>query len=442
MISRADALLLGRERNQSEMKKSLVIALIVISLVLVALAGYPVVQRVRAKALLSDALLFQRDGNWPRMETALRRAIELQPDYEEAWECLAWNYCYNICVEFDDVEQKYSVVKRGIEIAIEGVTKNPKSSRLQWDVGWDFFHRIGKSDEREQFRHLFAEDIELHQLLNKHIQLDDAVGPDGKPDNFLVASLWFTKAGGTAEHFGLDEKRMGASAFYSYPAHARMQFALAIENEGVTDETAVRAWQQAAKAWHAYGDRDFEYIKGKTIRYNDYDRLVALKQELDQQKTPQQPEGSPISRKTREVEEKLYWTDRFRTMINFGYWVDRCALEQTEPWLAARRLMVEARRQAAKGHTASEKKAASLDLFDQAFAAWAKILKDNPPQEDDVLLDELLEHIRIYRITVLDGAPLPPNFPFRELIEKSDRAEAEMQRIMESAKKEYGRSSR
>ena len=410
------------------MKKiSTITGVCVVLLGLVARVGYPMSQRQTARDLFAEALKYQQDRNWTQMEQSLRKAIELRPDYLDAWECLAWNYCYNVSEDFDQVEDKYRTIKRGIEIAIEGSAKNPKSARLQWDVGWDFFHKVGKSLESEQYRRLFAQDSQLHDLLRGHIDADTAVGPHGKPDSFLVAKLWFAKSSLTADRCGLDfdKERMPAGAFYSYPAHSQAQFAMAIEEDGVTEETARRAWQEAEHVWQDYGNRELSY-GGHRIRLNDRSTLVALKNQLSQAKSPEQGETTAGSKKAQEIEEKLYWVNRVRAMINFDYWLERCRAEQTDRWLAARRLLFKARQQATEAKSDSKIKENARTLFEQAFDAWAQIRKDKASLvEDELISEELVRNIRMYRAMILDGNGLPEKFPLRDLADRWEKREAE-----------------
>jgi len=429
------------------MKKYLVIAAVIAAIAAILLVGvvwYPFIQRYRVNAHLSNAKVYQQGRQWQRMEAELRQAIELRPDYEDAWRMLAWNYCYNVRADFDNVEEKYSTIKRGIEVAIEATDRNPKSSRLPWDVGWCFFHAIGKSDESEQLRRLVAQDIEFHDLLRKYVDLDAAEGLDGQPDSFLLAKLWFDKAAETADQFGLADGWMGPPAFYSYSAHSQTSFAIGNQAEGATGEPVARAWQMAEKAWQEYANRPFTYAEGKTIRLNDRDAAAAQKEELLRQQNYCSAYPGELDKKMREAEEKLYWASRFRLMINFDYWPDRCRMEQTNEMLSLRRLMYESREHAAKSHQSDENRQEAQRLFERAFALWTQVLNDDTTfAKDDLTTEEIAQFIMLYQSNVLDGQPLPNDLPLRDIVTRYESWQTETQRMIdvnrEFSRKKQGR---
>ena len=84
---------------------------------------------------------------------------------------------------------------RGIDFLREGTRYNPEEPVLFWELGWTFGHKVGKADEYVQYRRLFSEDEDLHNRLREdNLMIDDALGPEGKPDNWLVGREWFRQA--------------------------------------------------------------------------------------------------------------------------------------------------------------------------------------------------------------------------------------------------------
>ena len=409
------------------MKKWLIIGLLVGSLLVAAPLGYRPCQRARARAWCATALEHQMNRDWPRMEAAYRKAIAIQPDCEDAWTFLAWHYAYNVSAEFDRIEDKYAKIRYAIEIGIESVTKNPRSSQLQWNVGWTIFHRIGRAFESKEFRVLFARDEVLLDLLRQHVEVEPAFGPDGKIDSFLIARAWFRKAAVTADDFGRSEKLMSHVAFYLYSAHAQAAYAEALGADGFSDEVVIRAWQDALRDLQEYGNREFTYSASRSVRLYDHETLVEQQKALVAAKNSNQQNGSKDLKQTRELEEKLYWTTRYRLMINFDYWLERCRYEPTQPWLATRRMMFEARQHAATA-TDPSKKEVARELFEQSFHAWSRLIAEHAFLQDDAVLgEELVKYIALYQETVLDGRPLPADFPLRDAVARWQSVAAELQ---------------
>jgi hypothetical protein len=156
---------------------------------------------------------------------------------------------------------------------------------------------MGKSDEYVQFRRLYREDRDYHQDLSIDVNMDNTVGPDNRPDNWLTGRQWFLKAeqlvdrgvpirGRLVDDSGRIKRGKTPLLFHSYAPKWLISHAVAIEEEGYLDETAQYAWRKAGDDWNAYGDRPIPTSYGFAIRLSDGERMRAeserLGKELDE----------------------------------------------------------------------------------------------------------------------------------------------------------------
>jgi len=143
---------------------------------------------------------YKKREDWDNLSATLEQIARLQPNFITVWEHQAHNMSYNVSVEFDDYKQRYHWVKKGIDYLIDGTEYNQNEPRLLWFVGWVVGQKIGRADERVQFRRMFKDDKEFHDMFAMH-GIDMAVGgptcgppPESKPDNWLVGREWYKKA--------------------------------------------------------------------------------------------------------------------------------------------------------------------------------------------------------------------------------------------------------
>jgi hypothetical protein len=319
--------------------------------------------------------------------------VKANPHDIQAWQLLGWNAAYNLSTTTDDINERYAYVRQGIEHLMEGRRQNPTNAALYWDIGFYLHSRLGQGDMRKPFRMLFRKDKEFHKLLAGPVDLQAVTGPDGLPDNFLVAQRWFEKTIAIVAKHGMPvelSKNVTPLVLHSYPAICQRSHARSIENDGHYDEAAVNTWKQALILWEALGEREFVDEAGKKYRLKE--------------------------------------NESARQQVNYDYWKKRCLVEQTEPLLTARRELDRAQEylrtfQGTARRTGEENPAQqrpdftdeargrAKQLFDEAFAAWAKVLKEHAwlvEYEDD-----LVDGIERYQRRVLKGKPLPDDFPLR-----------------------------
>ena len=255
---------------------------------------------VAANLLWSRAIDCQKKENWDGVTAALNQITKLQPNFVSVWQFQSWNVSYNISVEFDDYRHRYHWVKKGIHYLTEGIAYNEDDPLLLSEAGWFFAHKLGRADEYLQFRRLFKNDTDFHRELP--VPIETCLGPDEKPDNWLVSYYWF-KRGQQAVDRGAILKRLSSYywvedkpfidkkqtpthgknplVFHSEPGKSLIRFADAIEEDGYLDEKGQLAWRNAEREWRKYGDRDIPSSWGITIHLNDMERAARDAQQAE-----------------------------------------------------------------------------------------------------------------------------------------------------------------
>ena len=236
---------------------------------------------VATNVLWTKANGYKKTESWDRLSATLNQIAKLQPNYITVWEFQAHNLSYNVSAEFDNYRHRYHWVKKGIEFLIEGTQYNQRNPRLYWNLGWFIGHKIGRSDETEQFRRLFREDSDFHDTMRDYINMNNARGPDGYPDNWLVAYLWYLQSEAVVEkgvpvtwmrvdvnNEGYTDKRRSAVIFYSDPSMALIGHAEAATKDFTPGEKTRNAWRRAGEEWNRYGDMDIPTSWGHTVRLN------------------------------------------------------------------------------------------------------------------------------------------------------------------------------
>ena len=267
---------------------------------------------VASMLLAQQAFEQKKKKQWHLLSATNETRTKLQPNFVSIWEFEGHNLSYNVSVEFDNYQQRYHWVKKGIRYMQEGTQYNRNNPRLLWQLGWFTGQKIGKSDEHIFFRDLFRADDEFHGELAKSIpRIDDAVarGYDYRPDNWLAARLWYDRglqaiASKDVPLTNLmvvgqsDQYRMyqGKSplVYEDNAHHQKINYAKALSEEGVLDEKHRYAWSQAHDEWTDFGNRDIATTWGTLIRLGDFsmysqqrsdanDRLGALQPGLRDQ---------------------------------------------------------------------------------------------------------------------------------------------------------------
>jgi hypothetical protein len=427
---------------------------------------------VAVNLLWEKANYYKKVEDWTNLTATLEQLAKLQPNFITFWKFQAWNLTYNVSVEFDDFNDRYYYVRRGIEFLKEGESYNVDNPVLLWDLGWFVGQKIGRADEYVQYRRLFKSDDDFH--------------PPDRPrelrDNWLVGKEYYLEAIDSVDNKGHSLGRKSPRDFYSSPAKSQMNYAEAIEEEGFFP-LARRAWVKAADEWRQFGNTLIEHSTGVNLRLGsqpELEKKVAdlrakldairsgtreqLVQEKRQALTPEErqildTEQAKLSPEQAEklyaLQEKTTVTDRelalriaqeqpadekqvlllvnelersaqelqftinYKRDANYDYWQTRADFEQTPDALAAREFMFRARQAFEDGNLPEAKK-----LYQNGFAKWRAVIDAFPfiLSDDQTTGDDIIEFVKKYR-DVLDQLDerLGDDFPLWDVVEKFDR---------------------
>lgn len=416
---------------------------------------------VAANILWHKTIHYHKVKDWSNFMASVNQIIKLQPNFIKVWEFQAHNVSYNTSVEFDDYKYRYAWVKRGIEFLIDGARYNRDEPRLLAYTGHFFGQKFGRADEATQFRRLFSQDRDFHNEFSPHmVNIDDAIGQSGYPDNWLVSRLWYQRAQQVVDTRP-DRPLRGESPliFHSHPAKSRINYAIFNEKDGFHGERARKDWEKALEEWaDEYGSRQIPTSYGHTLRLNELENVRAEtergKQELEQlagatfkeleqeKKNKLKPEEvlaldtPPESRTTEQhqlaygASAKIYVTEtelaerapsdkrreadrlaaavtdlkvlddrigRYRSIVNYDYWKTRCEVEMTALADQARQLVSEADDLRDKAIIVSSSgQRGAKETYEEAWNAWAQLFKQHPDLLDDIMAEELVPSIQHY----------------------------------------------
>lgn len=419
---------------------------------------------IAANILWEKAHRYKKEKDWTNLSATLEQITRLQPNFISVWQFQAWNLSYNVSVEFDDFRDRYRWVIKGINFLKKGIEFNEREPPLFWDVGWFISQKIGRSDERRQFRRLFTRDDDFH-----------GSRPIAERDNWLVGKEWFKKAIQLVENEGASMKGKSPLIYHSDPAMCQMNYAEDLEAEGTFGQKAEHAWAKAAEEWDEFGSRDFPTAYASSIRLKDrnvyeekiqqmVDQLDALKPGLreelvaekraaltDQQReaidTPmlertsqqnalaaeaepklevthedvaQQIEGEKraeaieLAKQLAEAERVLGIINRYRDIVNYDFWQMRAEVEQAPETVRARELIFKAD----QAYTEGDLMAAG-DWYDKGFAAWREVFDAHPQLvTDEVFGAETMDVLENYRhVLHLRDEPFPDDFILQDVLD-------------------------
>lgn len=412
---------------------------------------------VAANILWIWANHYKKVEDWDKLELTVQQIIRLQPNFLEVWDFQAHNLSYNVSVEFDDYRMRYQWVKKGIDFLILGTHYNRQEPGLLNQVGWFTGQKVGRADEQKQFRRIFKDDKDFHQVFRNNgieVDQDQALGPDVKPDNWLVARLWFNKATDSVIFSGKPIRGKSPLLFYSGGPMSQINGSAAMQKDGYFFQRAQIAWQKAADEWFAYGNRELPAVAGYNIRLNDMEslreRVDKLRKEIDElapgvrDKVRSDKAGKlsaemkaaldkPADQRSQEEMGYAYQAEleiqvsdrevleaaprdakpqlrnlvdqievdsavaesisRNRQIVNFEYWRTRCLAEKTDAAQSAHKDVYDADRLFAAGEKLSE----ARELYERSWDSWAQVFKDHPALMDNAEAQDLIESIGRYR---------------------------------------------
>jgi len=339
----------------------------------------------------------EQSENMEKANATLRAILRANPKEDATRYLLAFNHAYDRSSQYDLVDERYLEIKEGIKVLMDGCKSDPQNREFPYLVASLLGSRIGLSDERQQFRALFADDSAFHDRLSSFVDIDQALGPAGKPDNWLVAGLWFDLSKSLPEpstvqvqqkvvqgvKVRIDQLLLSSAwtrdeweQWVIHPllveighANCLREYASAVEEDGHFGETAVGAWAAVERA---------------------YDRLA--------------------SQGIREENKTLIPMDRI------AYWQKRAQVEKSRPVVRGRSLLFQAREKERQSFLREAEQ-----LYRKGFDQWAQAFEQNKNLvEDDDLRDYLTASIKHY-IAVrqsLDLTRLPTPFSLGPIREK------------------------
>ncbi len=436
---------------------------------------------VAVSMLWTKANDYKKKEDWTNFQATLEQLAKLQPYFIKFWQYQAWNLTYNVSVELDDVRDRFHYVKRGIGFLKKGITYNRDSPYLLSDLGWFIGNKIGRADERKDYRRLFKADPDFH--------------PDDRPpeqrDNWLVSRGWYETSVSAVDDKKKSLGQKNPTTFYADPGRSQINYSEAIETEGVFGEKAKSAWAAAARLWKDFGNRDLKSSLGFNIRLSNVERLTEetakLEKELEElsrtgredalaakraaltdeqraildgpetgltdeqmelryeaerlmhiepsdiadqivKKTPDKvAEARRLAKKISATRSRIRLTKNNSDVVNYEYWATRCRLEQTPEALKARELSYTGRRVFREDADLLEAKR----LYEDSFVQWAKVLEAFPELPlDSVTGSDIMEYVEQYS-TVLQQLDMSlidedvgRDFPLWKLVEANDSSRA------------------
>lgn len=435
---------------------------------------------VASTILWQKAEYYKKEQYWDRFSATLNQIALLQPHFVKVWEYQSWNLSYNISVEFDDYRQRYDWVKKGIDYMLKGTKYNRRKPHLPYELGWSFGSKMGIADEKLQFRDLYRHDRQFHDDLNikgMDVTQAEGLGPDKLPDNWLSGRLWYLRAYDIVKAGALPSK--GPINFYRMAPQWLINYAQAIQTEGILDEAAAQAWRRAGVGWREFGEIQMETTFGDELRltdlnlanqkiaeaeqrFRDYcgDTYKAMVDNRRSQLTTEQSTALsvPASDRTNQeimlameaesilkpsfdavarsmpadkqlqaidlamqvtlAEEFRRHVEIYRNQINYAYWEVRCEAEQADEALAARTNLYEANKLLDVGELDG-----ALKKYELAWSSWNGLFGKFPSMMTDDTADEVMTAIKRYQ-RLLD-ADLPQDFVLNDFLEFRKRYDTE-----------------
>ena len=407
---------------------------------------------IASSILWLKADYYKEEKYFDRFSATLNQIALLQPHFISVWQHQAHNMSFNVSPEFEDYRQRYEWVKKGIDYLVRGTKYNERKPILQYDLGHYVGNKIGKFDEKKQYRELFRKDTEFHNYFTEQgLPVEtNALGYDQRPDNWRVGKLWFNRA---VESFQAGNKiPKTPHLLYCYSPLWQMYYGEAIQTEGILDDRSKFAWEQGGREWAEYGKMSIPWAGDGQIKLLEVDAEAAAirekREELDKQlggardkirerrfeRLPQdlkdayqkpatersltesekaeeaerlispspseaiaeapkdqQPRLLQLSTEINKMEEKLRIANIYRSNVNYAYWETRAKAEQKQYTVDARRLLYNAD----KMIDAADIKGA-IENYEQAWTLWDTAFKRFPILMTEEVGEDVLKSIGRY----------------------------------------------
>jgi hypothetical protein len=416
--------------------------------------------------LWEKAKTAQMKEDWDGLQSTLDQLTKLEPHFLVFWRHQAWNVSYNISVEWDDYHDRYRWVKEGIKLLLQGMRYNGREPMLIYDIGWTTAQKMGTADEKAQYRRLFREDDD-EEFPNHRVR------PQNRRDNWLVGQEYYERAIALAED-GASIHQMNPIVFYSEPAMCQIDYAIALEDDGIFEEKAKVAWDKADADWAKYGSREMNSSFGITYRMNEQEALERQAADLIKQldalspglrekiveeyraklpadereslemaperrsaedqgrafnatlklnvphkalaqrvEEPQREKAKRLADDVARLQGKAELINHERDTVNFKYWRTRCQAEKMDAALEARRLMYEA----AEFYEDAQLEEAR-ETYENAFRQWRMVIDQFPELRNDSIGGASIEESLKGYVDVLGklDESFPQDFPLKDVV--------------------------
>jgi hypothetical protein len=425
-------------------------------------------KNVAVTLLWDRANHYKKVEDWTNLSAALEQMTKLQPNFYSVWDFQAHNLSYNISVEFDDYHDRYAWVMKGIEFLRQGIGYNQREPRLQGRMGWFIGQKIGRADEKVQYRRLFKSDDDFHERDRPGRTLPER-------DNWLVGNEKY-HAGQQLADSGAPLKTT-ALIFHSEPMMTMINYARALEDDGVFGSAARAGWEKAGKEMRDFAVREIPTTWDVPIRLGlreeELSRASRINEELEkllpgqfqgmeerlrESLAPEMKEAVAVppmdrtdaqqraayaagemtrvnwpmvareapadvrdkardlARQWLEANETAEIISRYREIVNFDFWRACCESEVTEPALRAREATWSAAKEFENARLQPAKK-----FYEDAFVAWREVLDASPILRNDTITNEdINDYIVRYRkvLEQLDEQ-FPKPFVLQDVVDRT-----------------------
>jgi hypothetical protein len=425
-------------------------------------------KNVAVTLLWDRANHYKKVEDWTNLSASLEQMTKLQPNFYSVWDFQAHNLSYNISVEFDDYHDRYAWVMKGIEFLRQGIGYNQREPRLQGRMGWFIGQKIGRADEKIQYRRLFKADDDFHERDRPGRTLPER-------DNWLVGNEKYHEGQRLADTGS--PLKTTALIFHSEPMMTMINYARALEDDGVFGSAARAGWEKAGKEMRDFavreipttwdvpirlGLREEELARASRIneelekllpgqfkamedklneglppemkaamavppmdRTDEQQRAAYMAQEQVRVNWPMVAREAPadvrdkardLSRQWLEANETAEIISRYREIVNFDFWRASCESEVTEPALRAREATWSAAKEFENARLQPAKK-----FYEDAFVAWREVLDGSPILRNDTITNEdINDYIAKYRkvLEQLDE-PFPKPFVLQDVVDRT-----------------------
>lgn len=107
--------------------------------VLVAIGG---LRGVAADLLYLKSDRLWQEGKWQEMLGLFRAITVLQPNYVDYWSIAGSHLAWNLAFNAPNKQDKQRYIDQGIECFLEGISYNPDSYQLYFDLGFIYHHQV------------------------------------------------------------------------------------------------------------------------------------------------------------------------------------------------------------------------------------------------------------------------------------------------------------